>query len=351
MNARIDGQVEEIKAKFSLKLPAIDAARELTRARLEELQNILTPYAEDDAQVVVYGSLARGEWTEQSDLDWTLLIDGQAKPEHRETAHKIESDLAESVYFKHPSSAGAFGNLTFSHNLIHQIGGQHDTNANTTQRVLMLLESVAIGDSVAAHYRTRRAILDRYLSDDTGYHSPESNHHIPRFLLNDVVRFWRTMCVDFACKRSEQDGKKWGIRNIKLRMSRKLIYTAGLLACGRLHLLDTSSEQKEPSQRVRVFDECFKQSPLEIVAEYVHLFSDEKTAQKIFGAYDQFLAFFGDEDNRVVLEELKPKNAYGNAVYDAARDFSHEFQEGLTDLLIKSRSDELREYTIAYGVF
>jgi hypothetical protein len=35
--------------------------------------------------------------------------------------------------------------MAFSHDIIHQIGGQNDTNKNTTQRILLLLESAAMG--------------------------------------------------------------------------------------------------------------------------------------------------------------------------------------------------------------
>jgi hypothetical protein len=42
------------------------------------------------------------------------------------------------------------------------------------------------------------------------------------FSLNDIVRFWRTMAVDFASKQRDRAGEEWGLRNAKLRMSRKL---------------------------------------------------------------------------------------------------------------------------------
>jgi hypothetical protein len=46
--------------------------------------------------------------------------------------------------FKAPGQTGTFGNMAFSHDIIHQIGGQNDSNKNTTQRILLLLESVEL---------------------------------------------------------------------------------------------------------------------------------------------------------------------------------------------------------------
>jgi len=40
--------------------------------------------------------------------------------------------------------------MAFRHDIIHQIGGQNDTNKNTNHRILLLLESRAIGKNVQA---------------------------------------------------------------------------------------------------------------------------------------------------------------------------------------------------------
>jgi len=91
-----------------------------------ELDSLLTQelgqYASEDTSLVVFGSLARGEWTSGSDLDWTYLIDGQANSDHPRIAQKINRLVRER--FTGPGATGTFGNLAFSHELIHQIGGQ-----------------------------------------------------------------------------------------------------------------------------------------------------------------------------------------------------------------------------------
>ena len=59
--------------------------------------------------MVVFGSLARDEFTEESDLDWTLLVDGQANSDHLYTAQAIRKKLALAAFNK-PGRTGVFGN-------------------------------------------------------------------------------------------------------------------------------------------------------------------------------------------------------------------------------------------------
>jgi hypothetical protein len=116
---------------------------------------------------------------------------------------------------KEPGRTGIFGNLIFSHELVHQIGGENDPNSNITRRLLLLLESRTIG-STDAYNRVVRVILERYFDQDTNLFNVDKTHfRVPRFLLNDIVRFWRTMAVDFAGKQRERGGEGWALRNIK----------------------------------------------------------------------------------------------------------------------------------------
>jgi hypothetical protein len=96
---------------------------------------------------VVYGSLARDEFTKGSDVDWTLLIDGPANRRHLDTAHDIEAKL-EELGMKEPSRDGA---MTFSHELVHQIGGEDDRNSNTTRRILLLPTDRSHNDGDVPH--------------------------------------------------------------------------------------------------------------------------------------------------------------------------------------------------------
>src|SRR5438067_2185260 len=132
----------------SWQTTVITRAQEAATSKREELDQLLSQklagYTSEDTSLVVFGSLARGEWTSRSDLDWIYLIDGQANSDHLRIAQQIARTFSESRVIG-PGPTGTFGNMAFSHDLIHQIGGVNDTNENLTQRILLLLESTTIG--------------------------------------------------------------------------------------------------------------------------------------------------------------------------------------------------------------
>lgn len=313
---------------------------------------------ETEVSVVVFGSLARGEWTNGSDIDWTLLIDAPADPEHRTIAHIISEKL-EATGLRKPSQAGVFGNMAFGHEIVHRIGGQSDTNANTTQRVLLLLESFpAIYENV--HDRILRSVLHRYLEDDATFlmsSGKSQTYKIPRFLLNDIVRFWRTMAVDYAHKKYERAGKGWAIRNIKLRMSRKLIFVTGLLTCFNCYLnpseeIKAVSSGKLDSKRALINQlmDYIRMTPLEVLAETCERCASTNTAKTIFDAYDTFLERLSDKKIRDHLEKLETSEADTDSTFNDLCDVSRKFQTGLITLFF-DENEQLRELIRKYGVF
>ena len=309
----------------------------------------------EDTSIVVSGSLARNEFTAGSDIDWTLLIDGAADPKHHDLFGRVEKVMSDFAA-KEVGREGAFGAMVFSHDLVHEIGGEDDTNRNLTRRLLLLLESQAVGRE-EAYRRVVRSILDRYLLEDRGLWRG-SGHRVPRFLQNDFARYWRTMAVDFAYKLRKRSGSGWAIRNIKLRMSRKLIYVSGLLACYCCHLDFTPDQRKTlfsnpdgQKEIVAHMGAIFRMTPLEIVAgvlfRYPHL---DDAAGKILNSYDEFVGMLADKNIRTHLENLTEVNADSDEIYQRARQLSHVFREGLTDFFFDPKSD-LDALTRSYGVF
>ncbi len=246
---------------------------EIVRAKLDRLlSEQVGRYASEDTSLVVFGSLARGEWTTKSDLDWTYLIDGEANSDHLRIAQDIQKTFEKAEY-QAPGHTGTFGNMAFSHDIVHQIGGQNDSNKNTTQRILLLLESCTVGKRSEAYERVILGVINRYLEEDNHLLTHDSRRYrVPRFLLNDIVRFWRTMAVDFASKQRDRAGAGWGLRNAKLRMSRKLIFASGLLVCFSANLdpaLQTEISTDKNGIKLRLVEhirEYVSLTPLEILA-------------------------------------------------------------------------------------
>ena len=136
--------LNDFEAKTSNKWNNIQIAHDKTIEKIALIKNLFKePLSNTDVDMIVYGSLGRKECTEGSDVDWTLLIDGQADSRHLKTAQRIK-DLLDIAKLPQPGTSGLFGNVTISHDLIHNIGGQNDTNNNITKRILLLLESSKI---------------------------------------------------------------------------------------------------------------------------------------------------------------------------------------------------------------
>jgi len=357
IDARVD-YVAQFSSETKLEIPTITAARANALLVQDKLRKALHGEG-GDADVVAFGSLARLEWTSGSDIDWTLLVDGIADAEHRASSRRIAGSIAKSGY-PPPGSEGIFGNMAFSHELVHHIGGQADSNRNTTQRILLLLEAVPLTtnlDDIGAYERTVRQILRRYLLSDSNFHSAsDSNSRIPRFLLNDIVRYWRTMCVDFAYKDWEQAGKKWAIRNIKLRTSRKLLFVAGLMmvfSCYKNRLLSRMQDEDAVDYFFRLQDhlsDFVHSTPMNVLVCTLNSIKLDVECKEFLLLYEQFLFELDDAKVRKHLDELKEEDVYQDPIFLRCRALSHKIQTVLRRVFFETESP-LREFTFEYGVF
>lgn len=328
----------------------IETAHKRTQTTLLRLDADLAQFTNEDASIVVFGSLARFEETEKSDTDWTLLVDGQANPQHLRMAQDIRSRIPAE---KKPGSEGTFGNLAFSHQILHFIGGEDDTNANTTRRILLLLESHPIGNR-RAWAAVRTNLLRRYLEEDHGLKSRLSKRAVPLFLLNDIARYWRTMVVDFAYKQREREYKGSALRSIKLGFSRKLIYASGLLAClaCELQYPDKSLFQDANLHpAIEQLNLAFSQRPLDLIADSLLPYKDlHPSAARLFTAYDLFLGILSDEDQRNWLDSLPVEDIDSDEAFQNARNIRMQFGEAILDIFLRIESP-IQKLMIQRGVF
>lgn len=348
--------IEDLAKELGANWPFIVSSRERAKSEIERIREVCEPLVLPDTSLVVFGSLARGEFTDASDIDWTLLVDGITIPEHLTVARQI-SDALDELKAKKPGRTGTFGNMGSSHNLIHCIGGDDDTNANTTRRSLLLLEACVVGDA-EAFTRVRNNIVKRYLEEDLGLWRASTKRKIPHFLLNDFARYWRTMAVDFADKQHDRFHEGFALRNIKLRLSRKLLYISGLLACFRCQL-DFPDEQA----RIRFFSrenslavtsyvvDLLDRTPLDTTAETLLKFAGKRERiGEIFESYDDFLGLLSNSSERKHLEDLRPDRIDTDPVYQKAREISHRFGDAVCGIFL-TPDNPIGELTIRYGVF
>ena len=348
--------VEDLAKQLGANWPFIRSGRQNSRIEISRIQEACKALVMPDTSLVVFGSLSRGEFTDGSDIDWTLLVDGITIPQHLTVARQISDALAK-LEAKPPGRTNTFGNMASSHTLIHCIGGEDDTNTNTTRRSLLLLEARPVGDD-AAFNRVRNNILKRYLEEDLGLWRPSTIQKVPHFLLNDFARYWRTMAVDFADKQHDRFHEGFALRNIKLRLSRKLLYVSGLLACFRCQL-----DYPDDQERIDFFRRdnsvevasyllgLLDKTPLDMAAETLSRFAGKpESVVQLFNAYEDFLGVLSDQSKRKHLENLTPDQLESDPLYAEAREISHGFRDAVHSIFLNS-DNPIGELTIRYGVF
>jgi predicted nucleotidyltransferase len=354
--------IDLLAVKTGSDWPNLARARSSARQYLQELKENFTELDTGDTSIVVFGSLARDETTSKSDTDWTLLVDGIADPQHLNVAQEIETRLAK-INAKGPGREGTFGSLAFSHEILHWIGGEDDSNANTTRRILLLLESKPIGRTEAWD-RVLNNVLSRYLVEDRSLWIKTKERGVPLFLLNDIARYWRIMVVDFAYKQRARANQGYALRNIKLGLSRKLIYASGLVACFSCHLdfpeehWQALSTSRNPQLLIEHLRTILQKTPLEILANVLIRYGSLlEPSRKLFDAYDRFIGMMADEQliangksPREHLEHLEVANLEKDPVYQEAREIRQAFGAALQEIFLEQKS-ELYDLTIRYGVF
>jgi hypothetical protein len=311
--------------------PHLLAARERTEAALGELRGRLAGLDRDpDAAVVLFGSWGRRELTEHSDDDWLLLVDGAPRDATAPGLHALRERLGGGA--REPGGGRIFGVTGFGDDLVDHIGLDEDDNRNLTQRMLLMLESVPIlGEDAYASCWTR--VLDRYLAEERGARRP------PRFFLNDVIRYWRTIAVDFAGKQRDSD-EKWALRNAKLRTSRKVLFAGGLVPILRCHNM--------PREAVRPFlIEQLERPATDRLADAFLAAGLHDAGVRCLSAYDRWLGLLGDAGVRAELAALDRRAARDSETFVDVRRLAADLQNGLLALLFETPlAPAVREYAI-----
>lgn len=192
------------------------------------------------ACVYATGSLGRLETSVHSDLDLFIVgrANGRKGADGKEGSQLnrldeicIKADLIEATRKLNLPEFSGEGRYLVHYpidDLIKTLGKPEDDVTNTfTARLLLLLES---------HPLIGREVYDDILMDVIAPYwrdyEDHKNNFIPAFLANDILRLWRTFCVNYEAgtERIPEDKKAKGkLKNYKLKHSRMLTCYSALL--------------------------------------------------------------------------------------------------------------------------
>jgi len=297
-----------------MKIEAIEHSHpDIYKARTESNRVLLrlrdNMEATPGISVVANGSLARGELTSQSDFDAYPLY----KAGKRAAALKLFERVKSNAGLKEFASEGAFGSALPAVTVAKNIGGQKDGNRRFTLRMLLLLESASIG-SREVYDRTIDSVVLRYINDDI------TDKQIGRFLLNDIIRFYRQMCVDFEFKTVEQT-KPWGIRYAKLVFSRKLIYYSGIIMCAEM-------ASKPASDKRKYLISMINMPPID---RLLATFGDD--ILDALREYNYFLSLLDDPGSRKDLAKVQMLRDSHTSLFKEVKERGHRYSRALVDIL------------------
>lgn len=214
----------------------IEERARFSKARIEEFSKkvVNTPDLPNLETLCVYitGSYGRLEASKYSDLDLFFIELGNSVDNKLNTidASLLNASLirtAKNLNFPDFSGGGEYLVTHYLQDILRELGSPKDDWENYfTARMLLLLESKPILNC-EVYNRTINELVETYFRD---YHDHETDF-LPVFLINDIHRFWRTLCLNFEHKRNrtfdDEDSNeaaekknKAHLKNLKLKFSR-----------------------------------------------------------------------------------------------------------------------------------
>lgn len=190
-----------------------------TTKRLDRLRAELKPaerLASRKACVYLTGSFGRGEASRYSDLD--LFIVGKVEKGQRALRRLdeicLQADLiraARKLRFPEFSRDGMYLDHSTIEALVGTLGTPEDDATNTfTARLLLLLESRPLIGS-ALYSDLIDQVVEKYWLEFRDHRGD----FVPAFLANDILRLWRTFCVNYEAGTQREPAEKKAKRKIK----------------------------------------------------------------------------------------------------------------------------------------
>jgi predicted nucleotidyltransferase len=275
-----------------------ETAERIAKLRLElkEAEELCS----NAACVYMTGSFSRGEANRYSDLD--IFIVGKGEKGNRSLGALnetlIKSDLIRATRrlgIPDFSGEGAYLTHYTVEDLVKTLGTPEDDVTNTfTARLLLLLESKPlIGSPV--YKEVIPTVVQAYCKD----YADHVSEFVPGFLANDIVRMWRTFCVNYEARtQSAPPAKKAKrkIKNYKLKHSRLLTCYSALLY---LLVMFRRNKTVSPEDIVAMVD-LTPTERLEWLARQAEASDAGPQIKELLGLYEQFLAHTDASEGELV---------------------------------------------------
>jgi hypothetical protein len=296
---------------------AIETAKAFSEKALDDIRRGIAGIVPENAVAVTCGSFARREASSESDIDFFFIGEnnGQGAGQDDMAHEPAWTKDAEAAIYKAvgrpPAQGGAFAKAETLESMLRNIGGDADDNQKITRRMLFLLEGEWLFNPAGLKY-ARRQILERYIK------AGMTDHQLALFLLNDIIRYYRTVAVDYEFKTVEGDAPKpWAIRNIKLVFSRKLLYASGLFSIAM-----TSDRARD--EKITVLERLFE---MPVIDRMRDICGPEAMAS-VLASYNRFLGKLEDAEIRELLTALKPEER-DNPLFREMKNEGHYFSREL----------------------
>jgi predicted nucleotidyltransferase len=312
----------------------LDNRRSQTNERVEKLRGELRA-AESiiagKACVYATGSVGRREASLHSDLDLFILAKSEVRANGKESlltrldSIRVKADLIEAtdkLGFPEFSGDGKYLTAYAVHELIDTLGSSRDDVENTfTARLLLLLESLPLLES-EVYDQVTAEVIAAYWKDYDDY----QENFMPAFLCNDILRLWRTFCVNYEAKRTAglptQEKAKAKLKNYKLKHSRILTCYSAVLYLLALHTRQCSVSQTDVVKMIKL-------SPtrrLEWLRDQSDFEKARSTTSRLLSQYNRFLETTNATESELVglfsdkvkaRQYMEAASAFGDTMFEA----------------------------------
>jgi predicted nucleotidyltransferase len=320
--------VDQISSRKDFSVQLREKASKALESRVDDWTDAKT--LKEKVCVYTTGSFGREDACEHSDLDVFVTSRVASFSGERLLTGLEEIELCASIIGMNRDinlpDIDADGGFLKAHSASEYLIGlgkpSDDANNTFTGRLLLLLESRCLfGKDV--YENIIEECIERYWID----YADHSGTFIPAFLMNDILRFWRTLCINYEAGTHHSPAKRRA-KNFKLKFSRLLTCYSVIIGL-QVRLCEEGSVSKEqakklvsmrPLERIDIAKAHGASSNVNAIREMYEFFLVETNCSKS-ALYDKM------SDEEYYGKTLESARQFGDEIFQLIRTLSkHDVQ-------------------------